>query len=66
MASERLVEAVRASGYGAEMAAEQAGTGAKGRGCGLHVAVVGGGSAAFAGAIRAADEGARVTLIERG
>src|SRR5262245_47848931 len=32
----------------------------------LHVAILGGGSAAFAAAIRAAEEGARVTLIERG
>jgi len=37
----------------------------EGNGAGVHVAVMGGGSAAFAGAIRAADAGARVTLIER-
>ena len=30
----------------------------------LHVAIIGSGSAAFACAIRAAEEGARVTLIE--
>jgi len=36
------------------------------RGDGLHVAVIGSGSAAFAAAIRAAEDGARVTLIERG
>ncbi len=41
-------------------------SGSEENGGGLHVAVVGGGSAAFAGAIRAADAGARVTLIERG
>jgi mercuric reductase len=35
-----------------------------GRGAGLHVAIIGTGSAAFAAAIRAAEEGARVTLIE--
>lgn len=32
----------------------------------LRVAIIGSGGAAFAAAIRAADEGARVTLIERG
>jgi mercuric reductase len=32
----------------------------------LHVAVIGSGGAAFAAAIRAAEEGARVTLIEKG
>jgi len=33
---------------------------------GLHIAIVGSGSAAFAAAIRAAEEGARVTMIEAG
>lgn len=32
----------------------------------LHIAIIGSGSAAFAAAIRAAEEGARVTMIERG
>jgi mercuric reductase len=32
----------------------------------LHVAVIGGGAAAIAGALRAADEGASVTMIEAG
>lgn len=32
----------------------------------LHIAILGSGSAAFACAIRAAEEGARVTMIERG
>jgi len=31
----------------------------------LHIAIIGSGSAAFASAIRAAEEGARVTMIER-
>ena len=35
-------------------------------GTGLHVAIIGSGSAAMAAAIRAADEGARVTVIESG
>jgi mercuric reductase len=37
-----------------------------GGGSALHVAIVGSGSAAFAAALRAADEGASVTLIEAG
>lgn len=36
------------------------------RGARLHVAVIGSGGAAFAGALRAADEGAAVTMIEAG
>ena len=38
----------------------------KGGGDKLHVAVIGSGAAAFAGALRAADEGASVTMIEAG
>ena len=41
-------------------------TGAAETGDGLHVAVIGSGSAAFAGILRAAERGARVTLIEAG
>ena len=37
-----------------------------GQGAGLHVAIVGSGSAAFAAAIRATEAGARVTIIEAG
>jgi mercuric reductase len=33
---------------------------------GLEIAILGAGSAAFAAALRAAEEGAQVTLIERG
>ena len=33
---------------------------------GLHIAIIGSGSGAFAAAIRAVEEGARVTMIERG
>lgn len=52
-----LLNAVRAKGYGAEMADEPAA---------LHVAIIGTGSSAFAAAIRAAEAGARVTVIEAG
>ncbi|MHB9103246.1 MAG: mercury(II) reductase [Sulfuricella sp.] len=49
-----LLEAVKAQGYGAEAIA------------GIRVAIIGTGSAAFAAAIRAAEEGAEVTVIEAG
>ena len=65
-----LREAVRHAGYDLEE------TGAKNRTIppkspasgesNLHVAIVGAGSGAFAAAIRAAEGGARVTLVERG
>ena len=38
----------------------------KGSGGKLHIAVIGSGGAAFAGALRAADEGASVTMVEAG
>lgn len=41
-------------------------TGPQPRGEQLHVVVIGSGGAAFAGALRAADEGAAVTMIEAG
>jgi mercuric reductase len=37
-----------------------------GQGTGLHIAIIGSGSAAFAAAIRATEAGARVTIIEAG
>jgi mercuric reductase len=66
LALAQLIEAVQTKGYGARPV-EQTGDAktAKGGG-GLHVAILGSGSAAFAAAIRAAEEGARVTLIESG
>ena len=39
---------------------------AGGDGGGMHIAVIGSGGAAMAGALKAAERGARVTLIERG
>jgi mercuric reductase len=65
LAPQRLVETVEAKGYGATLlegdTALRRGGGA---GDGLHVAIIGSGSAAFACAIRAAEDGAQVTLIE--
>ncbi len=60
-----VVQAIRAAGYGASLSGvARSPVRRKGGGKGLHVAIMGGGSAAFACAIRAAEEGARVTVIE--
>ncbi len=74
-----LIKAVSAKGYGAEPL-EARGAGRSGdvastrnstrtsqkADAGLHIAIVGSGSGAFAAAIRAVEAGARVTLIEAG
>ncbi len=63
---EQLLKAVQAKGYGASLL-EGAGVPKTTQGDGsLRVAIIGSGSAAFAAAIRAAEEGAQVTLIESG
>ncbi|MEX2239491.1 MAG: mercury(II) reductase [Burkholderiales bacterium] len=59
-----LIAAVKAAGY---KAALEKGVGPSGAGASpLRVAIIGSGGAAMAAAIRAAEEGAKVTLIERG
>ncbi|MHB1608380.1 MAG: mercury(II) reductase [Acidiferrobacter thiooxydans] len=60
-----IVQTIRTAGYGASLP-DTARTPVRmgGRGRDLHIAIIGGGSAAFACAIRAAEDGARVTLIE--
>jgi len=63
---ERLIAAVTAKGYGASLADHATAAPKTGGAAGLHVAIIGSGSAAFAAAIRAAEEGARVTIIEAG
>ncbi|MHB8348346.1 MAG: mercury(II) reductase [Acidiferrobacterales bacterium] len=61
---DHMVKAVQAKGYGATLI-ERAEAFTKARDdSSLHVAIIGSGSAAFAAAIRATEEGARVTLIE--
>ncbi|MBI1965684.1 MAG: mercury(II) reductase [Betaproteobacteria bacterium] len=75
----RMLDAVRAKGYGAELLDTLKGDGQeripsvgktapsnRKAGNGLHVAIIGSGSGAFAAAIRAVDAGAQVTLIEAG
>ncbi len=61
---QRLIEAVTARGYGAHARGDD--VAASGSGQGLRIAVVGSGGAAMAGALKAVERGARVTLIERG
>ncbi len=74
-----LIAAVAGLGYGAVLAdapnasakgglRDRSGSGDKaGRGSsGMHIAVIGSGGAAMAAALKAVEQGARVTLIERG
>ena len=66
-----LIEAVRAKGYDArtlddDQAPAEPATAVGGDGEGLHIAIIGSGGGAFAAAIRAAEAGARVTMIESG
>jgi len=64
--TESLIRAITAKGYGACLADGATAAPKKGPGTGLHVAIIGSGSAAFAAAIRASETGARVTIIEAG
>jgi len=64
IAPEKLLKAVRAKGYGASLLQGDSAPRTAEGGASPHVAVIGSGSAAFAAAIRAAEEGARVTIIE--
>ncbi|MFZ5558514.1 MAG: mercury(II) reductase [Pseudomonadota bacterium] len=77
--ADSLLAAVSALGYRAAKAGDATGgsttpkpardgehAGRPGDGGGLRVAVIGSGGAAMAGALKAAERGARVTLIERG
>lgn len=65
ISTSELVAAVEASGFSVALVDED--TEAPGlSGDRLHVVVIGSGSGACAGAIRAADEGARVTMVEAG
>uniref|UniRef100_E6QS81 Mercuric reductase n=1 Tax=mine drainage metagenome TaxID=410659 RepID=E6QS81_9ZZZZ len=59
-----LLNAVRAKGYGAEEGEAVLDTAATETAAKLRVAIIGTGSAAFAAAIRAVEEGAEVTVIE--
>ena len=64
--TDRLINAVKSKGYGAELLDDGRPPVKGGGDSSLHVAIIGSGSAAVAAAIRAAGEGAQVTLIEQG
>ncbi|HXF66452.1 MAG TPA: mercury(II) reductase [Burkholderiales bacterium] len=64
--TDTLFRAVAAKGYGAELVDEGSHLPRRAGDSGIHVAIIGSGSAAFACAIRAVEEGARVTMIEHG
>lgn len=61
--AEEVAAAIRAQGYGATVRISNV---AGSNQSALQIAIIGSGSAAFAAAIRSAEEGAQVTLIERG
>ena len=61
-----LLDAVRAKGYGAEVAGGAYSGTSPATDSKLNVAIIGTGSGAFAAAIRAVEEGAEVTVIEAG
>lgn len=63
----RLIQAVKAAGYVATLLQDQnkKTTPKKNGDAALHIVILGGGSAAFACALRAAESGSRVTIVER-
>ena len=63
---ECLVQTIEAKGYGATLLNRRDSVAKEGGKGDLHIAIFGSGSGAFAAAIRAAEEGAQVTLIEAG
>ncbi|TDX28380.1 mercuric reductase [Modicisalibacter xianhensis] len=65
--TERLLETIRAKGYGAELVQAAGGeeTAADSED-GLHIAVIGSGGSAMAAALKGVERGARVTLVEQG
>jgi len=60
-----MQRAIEDKGYGARVADSDQSVGTDESAGNLHIAIIGTGSGAFATAIKAADNGARVTLIER-
>jgi len=66
VAASHLLKAVTDKGYGATLLDENDSAAVISRDDGLHVAIIGSGSGAFAAAIKAAGEGGQVTLIEGG
>ncbi|KAF3999436.1 mercury(II) reductase [Glaciimonas immobilis] len=65
MAADTVIQAIRAKGYDAHFDNKVTQPGAKG-GQALKVLIIGSGSASFAAALKAIEEGATVTIIEAG
>lgn len=61
--SRLLLKAIESKGYGATLLDDNGNTSMNGD-SGLHIAIVGTGSGAFAAAIKAVEQGAQVTIIE--
>ncbi len=59
-----LLKAIESAGYGAALLNDDGTVNTGGGGNGLHIAIVGTGSGAFAAAIKAVEQGASVTIIE--
>ncbi len=62
--SGQLLKTIESKGYGATLLSNDSAATASSDGDGLHVAIVGTGSGAFAAAIKAVEQGAKVTIIE--
>lgn len=62
---DRLLRALERNGFEGTLL-DNDGNKVSGSGSGLHIAIVGTGSGAFAAALKAVEEGATVTMIERG
>ncbi len=62
----RLLKAIESKGYSAVLLNENDNVTTSGGSSGLHIAIVGTGSGAFAAAIKAVEKGATVTIIEGG
>ncbi len=60
----QLLKAVESKGYHASLLNDDGSVTKGGNGSGLHIAIVGTGSGAFAAAIKAVEQGATVTIIE--
>ena len=63
--AETVIQAIRAKGYDAQMEGKTP-TSHSGKGTGLKVVIIGSGSGAFAAALRVAEGGATVTIVEAG
>ena len=64
--NDQLLKAVESKGYGASLVDAEGSVVSNSSGSGLHIAIVGTGSGAFAAAIKAVEQGASVTMIEGG